>query len=84
MAHRTIDPAAATAAVLKWNEAHPIGTPVLYYPVLKEDGSVPNDFPPVETITRSQAWIMPGQIAVVAVADKRGAVGLRNVKVRKL
>ena len=79
MAHRTIDPAAATAAVLKWNEAHPIGTPVLYYPVLKEDG-----FPPVETITRSQAWIMPGQIAVVAVADKRGAVGLRNVKVRKL
>ena len=60
-----------------WNAANPIGTKVLYWPVLP-----PMDaYPPVETETRSEAWDLASKHSIVLVKGIAGGVHLGHLKV---
>ncbi|HEV7405210.1 MAG TPA: hypothetical protein VGO11_19860 [Chthoniobacteraceae bacterium] len=59
----------------RWNEACPAGTAVLYQPVL-------GDSRLIETVTRSEAWLMGGHSAMVMVKGISGGVSLRHVMVK--
>lgn len=56
-----------------WNAAHPIGTPVTRYKLINPLAE------PVETKTRSEAWVMGGHSAMVMVDGKSGGVLLESV-----
>lgn len=58
----------------QWNEKHPVGTKVRYYPILGHDENV-------ETKTRSEAWELGGGDAVVKVEGRAGGVALTNIEV---
>lgn len=59
-----------------WNAAHPIGTPVTRYRLVDplED--------PVETKTRSEAWLMGGHTAMVMVDGIAGGVLVESLRVK--
>ena len=57
-----------------WNEEHGIGTPV----ILTDDFG--NEH---ETSTRSEAWVLPSNHAVVMVEGRSGGYSLRRIKARK-
>ena len=59
--------------VLAWNAAHPVGTPVTRYRLVDplED--------PVETKTRSEAWLMGGHTAMVMVEGQAGGVMVQSL-----
>lgn len=66
---------ARTAAF--WNAAHPVGTLVRYFPVYPPIEGVP----PVETRTRSEAWVLGDGSVVVLVEGKSGGVLLSHIEV---
>ena len=57
-----------------WNAAHPIGTPVTRYKLINPLAD------PVETKTRSEAWLMGGHSAMVMVEGIAGGVLVESVK----
>lgn len=59
-----------------WNATHPVGTPVTRYKLIAPLSE------PVETKTRSEAWIMGGHSAVVMVEGMAGGVLLESVQTR--
>ncbi len=59
-----------------WNTAHPIGTPVTRYKLINPLGD------PVQTKTRSEAWLMGGHTAMVMVEGQAGGVMVESVKPR--
>lgn len=63
----------------EWNAAHPVGTAVRYWPILP-----PVDFaPPVDTVTRSEAWELGDGTPVVLLAGKSGGVSLSHLEVAR-
>lgn len=66
----------AQANVDDWNAQHPIGTRVLSYPTRD-----PRTGTPVETTTRSSAWLHAGLASVVLVTGKAGFVTLDSLEV---
>lgn len=61
----------------QWNETYPAGTPVRYWPILPPvDGC-----PPVETVTRSEAWELGDGSPVVLVKGRTGGVHLSHLDV---
>lgn len=60
-----------------WNATHPVGTPVRYWPVYPPIDSVP----PVDTMTRSEAWALGDGTVVVCIAGRSGGVALTHVEV---
>lgn len=65
----------AKREVQYWNDAYPVGTPVRYWPGLREGEGT-------ESTTRSSAWIL-GEDAVVMVVGKSGGIALSHVEVVK-
>ncbi|ONK09503.1 hypothetical protein [Streptomyces sp. MP131-18] len=60
-----------------WNEAHPVGTRVVAYP-----GCRPEDDPKgerLDTVTRSQAWVLGGHTPVVMIDGHSAAIALTHV-----
>ena len=66
-------------AVLEFNAAHPVGTPVVVYPGARPE-LVP-DARRIETRTRTVAWLANGQTPVVMVEDYGSWVALTHVDV---
>lgn len=64
-------------AAASWNAAHPVGTLVRYFPVYPPIEGVP----PVETRTRSEAWVLGDGSVVVLVEGKSGGVFLSHIEV---
>lgn len=64
--------ASMRAAVDLWNQDHPEGTSVRYWPGVHEG-------PGVESKTRSAAWVMPSGSAVVLVDGYAGGIALTHV-----
>lgn len=64
------------ATAKEWNDAHPVGTSVTRYKLVKPLRE------PVETITRSEAWVMGGHSVMVMVNGQAGGVLLESVQVR--
>jgi hypothetical protein len=62
--------------VESWNAAHPVGTPVRYWPVYPPIESVP----PFDTMTRSEAWMLGDGSVVVAVEGKSGGMCLSHIE----
>jgi hypothetical protein len=56
-----------------WNTNHPVGTPVTRYKLINPLRE------PVETRTRSAAWIMGGHTAMVMVEGMAGGVMVESV-----
>lgn len=61
----------------EWNATHPIGTRVRYWPILPPIPSAPA----VETVTRSEAWVLGSGHPVVSVAGKTGGVSLDHLEI---
>ena len=59
-----------------WNAAHPVGTPVTRYKLINPLAE------PVDTKTRSEAWLMGGHSAMVMVEGVSGGVLVESVRVR--
>lgn len=66
-------------AVLEFNAAHPVGTPVVVYPGARPE-LVP-DARRIETRTRTTAWLANGSTPVVMVEDYGSWVALTHVDV---
>lgn len=60
----------------EWNAAHPVGTPVRFWPVMP-----PREGEAVDTVTRSEAWEL-GR-SVVLVKGIAGGVALSHLEVLK-
>jgi len=62
---------------VSWNDAHPIGTAVRYWPIYPPIDGVP----PVDMTTRSEAWTLGDGSVVVLIEGKAGGVHLSHVEV---
>lgn len=60
--------------VTNWNAKNPIGTPIYYYPTLK-------DRIPKQTKTRSTAWVMSCHSAMVMIEGVSGGVSLDHIQI---
>jgi hypothetical protein len=60
-----------------WNDAHPVGTRVRYWPIYPPIESVP----PFDTRTRSEAWAIADGSVLVCVEGKPGGVALTHIEV---
>lgn len=69
-------PEDAQKRVDEWNAAHPVGTKVTRYRLIRPLRE------PQETVTRSEAWLMGGHSAMVMVEGVAGGVLLESVEVR--
>ncbi len=65
------------AQVNAWNRDHPAGTAVTRYRLMHPLRD------PVETVTRSEAWVMGGHSAMIMVEGVAGGIALESVQVRK-
>jgi len=65
-------PTTITAAL--WNQRHPVGTPVRYYPIMGEPEHV-------DTVTRSEAWELGHGQPVVKISGRTGGVCLQHIEV---
>lgn len=63
-------PCADNAAA--WNSRHPVGTPVTYWPGVKQG-------PGRTSRTRTPAWVVGGHSAVVSVEGYAGGIALTHV-----
>lgn len=63
------------AAADEWNDAHPIGTPVWYWPGLREDGIEAE-----HSTTRTAASVLGGHTAVVWVEGRGDCIALTHVE----
>lgn len=61
----------------QWNRAHPVGTPVRYFPVLPQRPGIE----PLDTKTRSEAWTLCSGHVVVAVEGRSGGVAVDHLEV---
>lgn len=61
-----------TRAVEQFNEVCPVGTPVLYWPGVREGEGR-------ESVTRSAAWLLGGHTPVVMVEGYAGGIALSHV-----
>lgn len=68
---------AMTAA--QWNATHPVGTSVRYWPIWPPIDCVP----PVDTVTRSEAWHLGDGTVVVLIAGQSGGVALSHIEIGK-
>ncbi len=59
-----------------WNAAHPVGTPVIRYRLIS-----PPRYP-MDTKTRSEAWLMGGHTAMVMVDGVTGGVLIESLRLR--
>ena len=73
----TKGPRAQQEIVDAWNAKHPIGTPVTRYKLINPLAE------PVETLTRSEAWLMGGHTAMVMVEGQAGGVMVESCKPRR-
>lgn len=64
-------------SAFSWNLLYPSGTPVRFYPVLPPTAAAP----PVDTVTRSEAWELGGGHPVVLIAGRTGGVHLEHLEV---
>ena len=62
------------AQAAEWNHAHPVGTPVRYWPGPKEG-------PGIESMTRSVAWVVGDHEALVQVEGRAGGIALTHIEV---
>jgi len=60
-----------------WNATYPVGTRVRYWPIYPPIESVP----PVDTVTRSEAWALGDGSVVVCVDGQAGGVHLSHIEV---
>lgn len=60
-----------------WNAAHPIGTAVRYWTIYPPIESVP----PIDTTTRTPAWVLGDGSVVVSIVGKSGGVHLSHIEV---
>ena len=58
-----------------WNHEHPVGTPVIYHPIIGEKEGRP-------TKTKTEAFVLGGHTACVS-CEREGMVCLEAVEVRK-
>jgi hypothetical protein len=58
-----------------WSRLHPIGTPILYWPGVMEG-------PGVESVVRSEAWVMSSGHAVAKVEGYAGGIALTHIAYR--
>lgn len=65
---------AADLAAECWNACHQIGSPVLYWPGLRDTAE------PRLGQTRSRAWVLGGHTAVVLCTGHAGAIALSHVE----
>jgi hypothetical protein len=63
------------AECIVWNHEHPVGTAVVYHPVIGEPAGR-------ETKTRSEAYVLGDHTAVVFVEGVAGCVALDALEVR--
>jgi hypothetical protein len=68
--------AEAWAKCARFNADHQVGTKVKYRSLL--DTETKYD---LETVTRSEAWALPGGEAVVMIVGKSGGVSLDHIQV---
>lgn len=68
--------AIGSAQATDWNMRVPVGTPVKYWPLIGEQ-----DPPPVEGVTRSEAWCLGHGTPVVLITGKSGGVCLSHLEV---
>lgn len=59
----------------EWNARFPVGTVVRFWPVLPSR----NDFPPVDSVTRSESWALGDGTPVVLIKGKSGGVWLAHI-----
>lgn len=61
----------------QWNEANPVGTPVIYWEVAYDIGK-----PGLgkEATTRSEAWLLGGHTAVVLITGVSGCVCIEHLQ----
>lgn len=57
------------AQVKRWNDAHPVGAPVFYHPVIGEPAGRYSN-------TRSLAFVLSGHTACVFIEHESGCVAL--------
>ena len=62
----------------KWNAANRIGTKVRYWSLLP---ICEGDPPPIETVTRSEAWELGSGHPVVLISGRSGGVHLSHLEV---
>ncbi|MGW0312078.1 hypothetical protein [Streptomyces flavidovirens] len=65
----------------EWNRLHPIGTPVLAYPLTRPEDNDPHFFTRLETVTRTPAWTLGHGEPVVSVEGYAGGICLTHVDV---
>lgn len=70
------DPQTACA---RFNEALPVGSRVLYFPVLPAADEPHPRTPPLATVTRSEAYVLSGHSAVVMLQGKAGCVAVDHL-----
>lgn len=62
---------------VQWNKEHPPGAHVRYWPILPPiDGC-----PPVDAVTRSEAWELGDGSPVVLITGRSGGVRLSHLEV---
>jgi hypothetical protein len=70
---KTRDPEQLQRIVDQWNEEHPVGTTVRYWPVRGDDECD-------VTATRSEAWLLGGHTPVVMIDGRAGGVALDHCR----
>jgi hypothetical protein len=73
---KQISPRQLQAAVQQFNEKFPVGTPVLYYPVIGGEKFI-------ETKTREKAFVLSDHTACVFVENISGCVALDAVEINR-
>lgn len=65
----------------EFNSAHPVGTPVVAYPLTRPEHGMPGFFERVETVTRTPAWTLGDGTPVVSVDGLTGGISLTHIDV---
>ncbi len=64
----------AAEAAAAFNQKHPQGTPVLFWPGIRLDA-------PLKSRTRGEAWALPSGEPVVRVQGRAGGIALSHIEV---
>lgn len=70
---------AGAHSAASWNAAHPVGSPVRYWPIWPPIEGVP----PRDTTTRSEAWTLRDGSVVVLIEGVSGGVHLSHLEALK-
>lgn len=65
----------------KFNSLHPVGTPVVAYPLTRPEHGRPDFFEQLETVTRTPAWTLGCGTPVVSVEGYTGGINLTHIDV---